>query len=382
MSPSSPIPSFPSLLDSPVIRKGNTVSDTSNAVLSLGRSPPLRSIPKVPFRVLDAPGMVANFYFDLIDWSAAGMVAVGLDTSVYLWKAYDGPPVVLCDLKPDIVSSVRWSQQSATTLAVGTSSGTFYIYDTIELKALRSFTSAHTTSIGALAWSGPTIATGSRDHYFRQWDLRERTSEPFRQRTHGKEVCGLKWSLEENSTMLASGGDDNKVCIWDFRGSEPAKPKRQEGLVYTFDEHKAAVKALAWDPHVSGRLASGGGNGDQYIRFWDVRTGENVDSVHTGSQILNLAWSVNSHELVSTHGFASKIPAAQNQVCVWSCPDLTMLASLSGHTDRVLYLAMGPTGETIVTASGDQSVRFWNIFPSKPPPLRKAGPSGLLDSIR
>ena len=34
-----------------------------------------------------------------------------------------------------------------------------------------------------------------------------------------------------------------------------------------------------------------------------------------------------------------------------------------GHTSRVLFLAMSPDGETIVTGAGDETLRFWNAFP-------------------
>ncbi len=42
-----------------------------------------------------------------------------------------------------------------------------------------------------------------------------------------------------------------------------------------------------------------------------------------------------------------------------------MIASLTGHTHRVLYLAMSPDGETIVTGAGDETLRFWNAFPKR-----------------
>lgn len=80
-------------------------------------------------------------------------------------------------------------------------------------------------------------------------------------------------------------------------------------------------------------------------------------------QVCNLIWSKTSHELVSTHGFSST--TAQNQICIWKYPSLDMVASLSGHTHRVLYLAMSPEGETIVTGAGDETLRFWNAFPKR-----------------
>ena len=41
------------------------------------------------------------------------------------------------------------------------------------------------------------------------------------------------------------------------------------------------------------------------------------------------------------------------------------LATLTGHNLRVLYLAMSPDGESIVTGAGDETLRFWKAFPKK-----------------
>jgi cell division cycle 20-like protein 1 (cofactor of APC complex) len=65
------------------------------------------------------------------------------------------------------------------------------------------------------------------------------------------------------------------------------------------------------------------------------------------------------NELVSTHGYS------QNQVTIWKYPDMTKITSLSGHSFRVLYLAMSPDGKTIVTGAGDETLRFWNVFPGR-----------------
>jgi WD40 repeat protein len=66
-----------------------------------------------------------------------------------------------------------------------------------------------------------------------------------------------------------------------------------------------------------------------------------------GSQVCNLLWSKNANELVSTHGYS------QNQIVVWKYPSMSKLATLTGHTLRVLYLAVSPDGQTIVTGAGD-----------------------------
>ena len=40
------------------------------------------------------------------------------------------------------------------------------------------------------------------------------------------------------------------------------------------------------------------------------------------------------------------------------------LATLTGHSYRVLYLSISPDGETIVSGAGDETLRFWKIFPA------------------
>lgn len=48
-------------------------------------------------------------------------------------------------------------------------------------------------------------------------------------------------------------------------------------------------------------------------------------------------------------------------------------ATLAGHTCRVLYLAMSPDGETIVTGAGDETLRFWHAFPKAKSTEKKEG---------
>ena len=90
----------------------------------------------------------------------------------------------------------------------------------------------------------------------------------------------------------------------------------------------------------------------------------------------NLVWSKNSQELVSTHGYSST--SGQNQICIWSYPRMDMIATLSGHTHRVLYLAMSPDGQTIVTGAGDETLRFWNAFPRAQERQSGGGGKGIL----
>jgi cell division cycle 20-like protein 1 (cofactor of APC complex) len=71
-----------------------------------------------------------------------------------------------------------------------------------------------------------------------------------------------------------------------------------------------------------------------------------------------LQWSSAANEIVSTHGWW------KNDVVVWKYPSMQKIATLRGHTYRVLYFSLSPNGEDIVTGAGgeDNTLRFWKVF--------------------
>mmetsp|Transcript_2387 Transcript_2387/g.8792 ORF Transcript_2387/g.8792 Transcript_2387/m.8792 type:complete len:487 (+) Transcript_2387:3-1463(+) len=309
------------------------------------RSP--RKIARSPFKVLDAPELQDDFYLNLVDWSAHNVLAVGLGKCVYLWSACTSNVTKLCDLGPnDNVCSVSWTQRGSF-LAVGTNNGELHIWDagTGRCKKIRTM-GGHRMRVGTLAWSSHILSSGSRDRHVLQRDVRAPNDYVAKLVGHKSEVCGLKWSYDDRE--LASGGNDNHLFIWNSASTNP---------MLRYSEHQAAVKAISWSPHQHGLLASGGGTADRCVRFWNTTTNTHLNCIDTGSQVCNLVWSKNVNELVSTHGYS------QNQIVVWRYPTMSKLATLTGHTFRVLYLAISPDGQTIVTGAGDETLRFWNVFP-------------------
>lgn len=307
-----------------------------------------RRISKVPFKVLDAPALQDDFYLNLVDWSSQNVLAVGLGACVYLWSACTSKVTKLCDLSTtdDVVTAVSWAQRGLH-LSVGTHKGEVQLWDTTRCKKVRSM-NGHTARVGTLAWSGPVLASGSRDRSIYLRDVRVQAHFTNKLANHRQEVCGLRWSYEEPA-FLASGGNDNNLLVVDSRN--PSDP------LHKFTEHTAAVKAIAWSPHQHGLLTSGGGTADRCIRFWNTLSGASLNKIDTGSQVCNIAWSQNCNEIVSTHGYSL------NQIVVWRYPTMSKVTTLTGHTLRVLYLAMSPDGSTAVTGAGDETLRFWQIFP-------------------
>ena len=95
----------------------------------------------------------------------------------------------------------------------------------------------------------------------------------------------------------------------------------------------------------------------------------------------NLLWSKNANEIVSTHGYS------QNQIIAWKYPTMTKLATLTGHTMRVLYLACSPDGQTIVTGAGKSPAAFlsshsqWTCKSAQSMRVPSSGPSFLTGHI-
>jgi len=319
-----------------------------------------RKINIKPYKELPAPNLMDDFYLNLLDWSSKNQIAVGCSSSVILWNnnKTQSETLLTYDISEEnniqnnennikYVSSLIWSEDG-DKLAVGNSYGIVELYD-INKKELISSFKGHSARVGVVSWNRNIISSGSKDYSIITRDIRCKDNDENIIRKflgHQQEVCGLKWSFD--GSQLASGGNDNNLMVWNLHSNKP---------LMCNNDHIAAVKAIAWSPHQHNILASGGGTADRTIRFWNTNIFEQIYKIDTGSQVCNLLFSKSSNELVSTHGYSL------NQINVWKLPNMQKIATLTGHSFRVLYLSLSPDGQSIVTGAGDKTLKFWNIFP-------------------
>ena len=319
-----------------------------------------RKINIKPYKELPALNLIDDFYLNLLDWSSKNQIAVGCSSSVILWNNNKTQSETLFTYDIDrennnqndinnnkYVSSLIWSEEG-DKLAVGNSKGIVELYD-INKKELISSFKGHSERVGVVSWNKNILSSGSKDYSIITRDIRCKDNDENLIRKflgHQQEVCGLKWSFD--GSLLASGGNDNNLMVWSLHSNKP---------LMCNNDHIAAVKAIAWSPHQHNILASGGGTADRTIRFWNTNIFEPIYKIDTGSQVCNLVFSKSSNELVSTHGYSL------NQINVWKLPNMQKIATLTGHSFRVLYLSLSPDGQSIVTGAGDKTLKFWNIFP-------------------
>ncbi|KAI0473772.1 WD40 repeat-like protein [Xylariaceae sp. FL0804] len=307
-----------------------------------------RRIATAPERVLDAPGLIDDYYLNLLDWSSGNQVAIGLERNVYVWSADEGSVSCLLESSPDTyVSSVKWSDDGAY-VGVGLGTGEVQIWDVAEGQKIRSMF-GHDTRVGVMGWNKHILSTGARSGLVFNHDVRIAEHKVAELVSHTSEVCGLEWRAD--GAQLATGGNDNLVSIWDARSL--AVPK------FTKTNHKAAVKALAWCPWNMNLLATGGGSYDRHIHFWNTTSGARVNSIDTGSQVTSLRWSTSYREIVSSSGFPD------NSLSIWSYPTLVRNVEIPAHESRVLHSCLSPDGQMLATAAADESLKFWKVFEKK-----------------
>lgn len=96
-----------------------------------------RRIPKAPKKILDAPGIIDDFYMDILDWSSTDLIGISLMNSVYLWKnnVKDNSVSRLVELDDGCYCAIKFSADGKY-LAGGEDSGHLHIYDVESKKRL------------------------------------------------------------------------------------------------------------------------------------------------------------------------------------------------------------------------------------------------------
>ncbi|KAF1810345.1 WD40 repeat-like protein [Eremomyces bilateralis CBS 781.70] len=115
----------------------------------------------------------------------------------------------------------------------------------------------------------------------------------------------------QTSSWVASGGLDRKICLWDLAGNGQTLSidctGDDSGKVGQGQATKGSVYALGVTP---GLIASGGP--ESVVRVWDPRSGKRV-------------------------------------------------TKFVGHTDNIRAILVARDGETILTASSDQTIKVWDV---------------------
>lgn len=330
-----------------------------------------RNVQLEPERILDAPNLIDDYYLNLLDWGSLNVLSICLSNNVYLWNNTNCNTSLLTT-DNDNFSSISFMNNNGSCLAIGKGNGSTEIWDIEKFNKIRTL-EGHDGRITSLAWNGYLLSSAGKDSVILNHDVRIKEHTVNKMiNGHNKEICNLKWDGEFN--YLASGGNDNMVCIWDIKKSNsnfgnnnhtiwsilnsPIRGKDSNNDInplYTLNSHTAAVKAISWSPYKRNLLISGGGKKDNTIKFWNIDDGKLINSFDTGSQVCQLLWNKYEKEIISSHGYN------KNSINIWTYPKMYKVAELNGHMNRVLYICISPDDITLASGSSDETLRFWII---------------------
>lgn len=294
----------------------------------------------IPFRKHKVSCLADDFYTNLVSWSK-DCIVYAIEDKIYSFNFNTSKAELIYTFENKVISALYFSADGAK-LAVGCNAGNVELLDINTLKTQQY--RIHRSRVGVVEWSGDSFFTGSRDRQIKLVDPRSGTTQIWLS-GHQQEICGLK--LNCCKSMLASGGNDNLMFVYDSR--------IQKYPLHMIKNHHAAVKALSWSPIHPYSVISGGGTADKTIKMWDLSNKAPVilKSLDTKSQVCNLYWT-ESNCIISTHGYS------QNDSRVFS-DGLLHKSTNRGHRNRIIHFAMSTDEQYYLTGSADNILNIWKI---------------------
>ena len=166
-----------------------------------------------------------------------------------------------------------------------------------------------------------------------------------------------KWKLPKEAKVRLGKGDIKRIRF-SPDGNELAVASSIGIWIYsvaTGDElalltgHTAEVQNIAFSP--DGQILASTAN-DRTLRLWDTESGQQL--------------AVLSNEGISPWSIAfspdgTTIASGTRTIQVWDVNTGDPIATLTGHTESIGALAFSPDGKILASASGDMSIKLWDI---------------------
>jgi WD40 repeat protein/serine/threonine protein kinase len=229
----------------------------------------------------------------------------------------------------------------------------------------------HKGSVISLAFAvdGRLLASGGLDGQVRLWDLTGAQPREYASlEGHPSDVSALAFAPGETRLLAsASGSLDGTVFLWDLAASQPQGRALLRG-------HHSPVNALTFAP--DGKTLALGCN-DKSVRLWDVSRGEpREQSGFRGhsSYVMAVAFAPDGKTVAS--GCEDGVVRLWKRGWLWS----STVAVLPVHLGPVHSVAFAPDGRTLATGSMDRTVWLGDLSGGKP--RDRALLEGHLDMVR
>jgi len=160
-----------------------------------------------------------------------------------------------------------------------------------------------------------------------------------------KQFAYIDWrrkSEEEYARLLAACRATPLEAVMPARG--------ERSLARVFKGHKGRVQCVALTPDGQ-QIVSGSSDGG--LRFWELKSGNNLAKLSVGSGIWSIAVSSDGKQIVAG--------LQDGSVRVWDSDRRKNILTFNGHSDVVRGVALTPDGRYAVSGSADKTIRLWNL---------------------
>ena len=167
------------------------------------------------------------------------------------------------------------------------------------------------------------------------------TEELTRLKGHRWQVSCL--SFNQDGSLLASGGWDKEVHLWDLSNLE---------VVHTLKGvHKVPVTSVCW--HRPNGLLVCTGSADHNVALWNANTGEHLSILRD-----HVGWVLGC--CFSTTGSFLATASWDKTVRIWDPGSEMLINTLNGHAAGVWSVDFHPRSSLLCSASEDGTVKVWD----------------------
>lgn len=189
------------------------------------------------------------------------------------------------------------------------------------------------------AWLAATGAEGSVDLWSVATGLTVATLSG-----HEGSVLAAQFSPDGALLACADGGD--RITLWDWRtGRVAARCTSTDGDLLSVAFHPTAPQ-----------LACSSGKG--CVHVWDYARDATVLRLECSTVVYGVVFSADGRWIAGA--------GHDGLIYVWDAASGQRVALLSGHTHRVLALALCADGRTLISGGADQTLRVWDLPNARP----------------